>query len=335
MALILTNGIASFKFSDLDSNPYHPAVHIEKISYSNPGSASERVFKQRAFGIDRIELSYDQNRLTFDYIALHYADPARNIYAYRLNGYDNHWIQAGTQRSATYTNLSPGTYTFHVKAANSDGVWNNRGASFTIIINPPWWQTWWAWALWIVLFISAVYAFIAYRSRKLMHDKKILEHKVLVRTEEVIQQKEAIESQRDHLEKALSELKSTQTQLIQSEKMASLGELTAGIAHEIQNPLNFVNNFSEVNRELLTELKQELAAKNYEEVCGIADDVIGNEEKINHHGKRADSIVKGMLLHSQYGSGGRSLPISMPLPTNICVYLIMVCDQKTKTSMPY
>jgi len=81
--------------------------------------------------------------------------------------------------------------------------------------------------------------------------------------------------------------------------------LTAGIAHEIQNPLNFVNNFSDVNKELLTELKQELAAKNYEEVDAIADDVIGNEEKINHHGKRADAIVKGMLQHSQSGSGAK------------------------------
>ena len=105
------------------------------------------------------------------------------------------------------------------------------------------------------------------------------------------------------LNQSLTHLKQTQTQLIQSEKMASLGELTAGIAHEIQNPLNFVNNFSEVNKELLTELKQELAAKNYEEVSAIADDVIGNEDKINHHGKRADSIVKGMLQHSQSGSG--------------------------------
>ncbi len=117
------------------------------------------------------------------------------------------------------------------------------------------------------------------------------------------QQKEEIESQRDNLENTLSDLKATQTQLIQSEKMASLGELTAGIAHEIQNPLNFVNNFSEVNTELLAELKQEISAKNYEEVSAIADDVIGNEQKINLHGKRADAIVKGMLQHSQSGTG--------------------------------
>ena len=105
------------------------------------------------------------------------------------------------------------------------------------------------------------------------------------------------------IEKAYAELKSAQAQLIQSEKMASLGELTAGIAHEIQNPLNFVNNFSEVNKELLIEMKDEIDRGNLTEVKSLADDVIDNEEKINHHGKKADSIVKGMLQHSRSSSG--------------------------------
>jgi signal transduction histidine kinase len=114
---------------------------------------------------------------------------------------------------------------------------------------------------------------------------------------------EQIETQRNTLEKMLTELKDTQAQLIQSEKMASLGELTAGIAHEIQNPLNFVNNFSEVNTELLEEMKDEIAKGNLNEAKAIANDVIDNQEKINHHGKRADAIVKGMLQHSRSSSG--------------------------------
>jgi C4-dicarboxylate-specific signal transduction histidine kinase len=105
------------------------------------------------------------------------------------------------------------------------------------------------------------------------------------------------------IEKAYKELKSTQAQLIQTEKMASLGELTAGIAHEIQNPLNFVNNFSDVNTELIEELKTEALSGNTNEVIAIANDIKSNEEKINHHGKRADSIVKGMLQHSRSSNG--------------------------------
>ena len=126
--------------------------------------------------------------------------------------------------------------------------------------------------------------------------KEQLEIQVAERTAELTRQKE-------ELVQTLEELKSTQAQLIQSEKMASLGELTAGIAHEIQNPLNFVNNFSDLNKELLEELREEIDKGNVEEVKNIAGNVISNEEKINTHGKRADAIVKGMLQHSRTNSG--------------------------------
>jgi len=112
------------------------------------------------------------------------------------------------------------------------------------------------------------------------------------------------------LNKSLNDLKVTQSQLIQSEKMASLGELTAGIAHEIQNPLNFVNNFSEVNKELAEELEHEVEKGNTAEVKTLAKDIKENQEKILHHGKRADAIVKGMLQHSRSSSGVKE-------PTNI------------------
>jgi signal transduction histidine kinase len=115
--------------------------------------------------------------------------------------------------------------------------------------------------------------------------------------------KEQVSIRTEELSKSLNDLKATQQQLIQSEKMASLGELTAGIAHEIQNPLNFVNNFSDVNKELADELKTELATGNMQSAIEIADNIIENEEKINHHGKRADAIVKGMLQHSRSSSG--------------------------------
>ena len=122
---------------------------------------------------------------------------------------------------------------------------------------------------------------------------EVLEKQVATRTSE--------------LKKSLQSLKATQAQLVQSEKLASLGELTAGIAHEIQNPLNFVNNFSEVSTELIDEMKEELERGDTEEVKAIADDLQQNLQKITYHGKRASSIVKGMLEHSRSGTGERQL----------------------------
>ena len=120
------------------------------------------------------------------------------------------------------------------------------------------------------------------------------------RTSEILAQKEQLES-------TVEELKATQNQLVQQEKLASLGELTAGIAHEIQNPLNFVNNFSELNIELISELKEALASDDKVAARGLVEEILGditqNTEKINHHGKRAASIVKGMLQHSRTNTG--------------------------------
>ena len=118
---------------------------------------------------------------------------------------------------------------------------------------------------------------------------------------------EEVKRQTTEIRNTLDNLRSAQSQLIQSEKMASLGELTAGIAHEIQNPLNFVNNFSEVNKEMIDEATEEIGKGNYEEVKNILSDIKDNSEKINHHGKRADAIVKGMLQHSRQSSGQKEL----------------------------
>jgi signal transduction histidine kinase len=147
-------------------------------------------------------------------------------------------------------------------------------------------QRWWLITIAGVLFSTFVVLFVLYRNNKNKQKANAL-----------------LQKQKEKVETTLTKLKAAQSQLIQAEKMASLGELTAGIAHEIQNPLNFVNNFSEVSNELIDEMKQEFKIGNSDEGIAIADDIKQNLEKINHHGKRADAIVKGMLQHSRNNSG--------------------------------
>jgi signal transduction histidine kinase/ligand-binding sensor domain-containing protein len=250
--------------------------------------------------ITDLDLKYNQNNISLNFSAIDYRDPATTRYFYILEGYDKEWqeVKDKKDKSSYYFNLPQGKYIYRVKAFNSDGTKAER--SVNIRINPPWWQTWWAYTSYALLLILSVWAYIRWRTKSLQAEKIILEGKVTNRTRELKEEKEIVE-------RTLSELKITQAQLIQSEKMASMGELTAGIAHEIQNPLNFVNNFSEINTELLAELKSELETGNTKEAISIADNIVDNEQKIVFHGKRADSIVKAMLLHSRSSTGQKEL----------------------------
>jgi ligand-binding sensor domain-containing protein/signal transduction histidine kinase len=313
-ALSAREGIAFFSPQSLSDDEYPPVVHIESIRYNSPGANDSLAKQSLRYGLTRLELAHNQNSVQFNYIALHYENPEGNIYAYMLEGYDKQWVQAGTGRSVTYNNLPAGTYTFKVKAANSSGVWEEKGDSIVVVVSPPWWFTWWAWILWALIFVAAIYYYVKYRSQQLIYENQLLEEKVEQRTDELqhankelSEHQLEITSQRDQLASTVNELKAAQQQLIQSEKLASLGELTAGIAHEIQNPLNFVNNFSEVSIELAIEMKQELRSGSKKEALSLADDIVLNLEKIVLHGKRADGIVKNMLQHSRTNTGEKHI----------------------------
>ncbi|RLD24838.1 MAG: hypothetical protein DRI71_01405 [Bacteroidetes bacterium] len=463
------NGVTAFAPALLSSNETPPQVVISDIKLFNksiktgPNSGLLRPTAE----IQKLSLNYNENEVTIDYLALHFANSKKNQYKYQLDGFDTEWVAAGNKRSATYTNLAPGEYTFKVIAANSDGVWNEEGASIQIKVLPPWYRTWWAYILFALLLgvgIFGVDRFQRYRISRKENERSALreaefraeaENKRRADTEELSkigrtitsslsadkiietvyenvnvlmdasifgvgiynkekkqldfpatkEEGEILPAYSNHLDEdhwlsvwcfknkkeiiisdfekeydkylssysapivgkspmsvlyipliqqgrtigvittqsftkdayteyhvnllrnlanyaaialdnasayrkldaTLSELRSAQQQLVHSEKMASLGELTAGIAHEIQNPLNFVNNFSEVSGELVDEINEEIETGNLDEVKEITADLKQNLEKIYHHGQRASGIVKGMLEHSRTGSSEKEL----------------------------
>ncbi len=242
---------------------------------------------------NEISLAHNQSNFGFRFTVNDYRSPEAIRYYTMLENYDPVWRQSGMDKTVYYFNLAPGDYIFKVKAYNSDETKGER--QIRIHISPPWWKTGWAYALYGLLLILAILTIARIQKQRIIRVER--------------QKRQTFElAQAKEIERAYTELKATQAQLIQSEKMASLGELTAGIAHEIQNPMNFINNFSEVNMELAAELKEGLAKLNItdaekRQLEEIADNINENEEKISHHGKRADAIVKGMLQHSRVSSG--------------------------------
>lgn len=146
-----------------------------------------------------IVLSYRENVISFDFAALHFAQPDKNKFAYKMENFDEQWTYVDNKRYANYTNLDPGRYIFRVKACNSDGVWNEEGASLVLIIKPPFWKTWWFRSLLILVFLAGIFVIIKMREQKIQRQKKILEERVAQRTSEIQKQKEQIEAQRDEI----------------------------------------------------------------------------------------------------------------------------------------
>jgi len=472
------NGLNSFYPNELGDNTQAPEITLVDLKLFNESivGSDDVALHGSISDAEEVVLDHSQNDIEFDFVALHFKDPAKNEYAYKLEGWNDDWVYVDNKRSASFTNLDPGEYTFRVKAANADGIWNEEGASIRLVITPPFWSTWWFRILALLAFAGVIAGGYRIRTQQLAarateleglvdertaalkesNDQleqsativeainqetsfrrlltKILEEarvmpgvekatalirmpeddlfhvrassgwdvsamadirltdadahsRYVDRTEElsdnifvarnakdragaetmaefgqvasfmvlrVVVEEEVVaylvfdnlqdedafaqrdvdllrrlqehitsafiktriledrESQRSGLQEALDDLRSTQDRLVQSEKMASLGQLTAGIAHEIRNPLNFVNNFSEMSAELAEDMEKELANRKDDlpdDLLASLQDMIDtlkvNASKIHEHGERAESIVDNMLEHSKGGEGER------------------------------
>jgi len=174
-----TVGLNYFNPNRISQSSYKPAVVLTDFLIFNNSVKAEAnsILSKNIFNTDEVTLSHKQNVFSFQFSALDYNNPASIKYAYKMEGFDKGWIQSGTRRFITYTNLNPGKYTFKVKSTNSDGIWNSNETSLTVIITPPWWQTGWAILLYFIVFVLGVWAIFKFQNyrTKLQHELKFRE----------------------------------------------------------------------------------------------------------------------------------------------------------------
>ncbi|MDW7694175.1 two-component regulator propeller domain-containing protein [Flammeovirgaceae bacterium SG7u.111] len=311
-----------------------PIVFTDFLIYNKPVEIGDQCspLEKHISITDSITLTHLQTVFSLSFAALDYGNPKQIQYAYMLEGFDDEWNYVENRNFAIYTNLDPGEYTFKVKATNSEGVWNKNVASLTVTIAPPWWRTWWARVGAVVLVIGSIVSFYMFRIRVLKGQKTILEQKVQERTYEIFEKNKEISAQYKELQSSeeelsvqneelvsmLDQLKKAQSQLVQSEKMASLGLLTAGIAHEINNPVNFIksgitglkmviNQVLELTK-LFEGIDKDNVQEKYKEIERAKksmkfDAMMKNAGKITHHietgANRTAEIVKGLRSFSR------------------------------------
>ncbi len=192
-------GFNSFYPEDIKSNPNPPPIVFTDIqvfnqSFKRGDIPSVEVLIDEA---SSIKLNYDESIFSFEFAALNYTLAEKNEYAYMLEGFHDDWQYIGQRRFITFTNISPGSYTLKLKAANNDGLWNEEGISLKIEILPPFWATWWFRTLMIMVFIGLIYGIYKWRVRSIKRQNKMLEEEVKIRTQEVVEQRNEIASQKE------------------------------------------------------------------------------------------------------------------------------------------
>lgn len=239
------NGFNIFHPDDIINNPNTPEVYLtdlklfnESVNLNDPDSPLQKHIS----ATDTLVLSYQQNVITFDFIALNYTQPEHNQYAYWIEGFEENWNYVGAQRNATYTNLRPGEYVFHVKASNNDGIWNEEGTSLRLIITPPFWQTTVFYLLSALLIAGIIFTVYRLRVRSIRERNKMLEREVADRTDE-------LEKKNTDLQSTLKELEETKDELVEKAHKAGMADIATGVIHNVGNILNSVNTSAEMIRE--------------------------------------------------------------------------------------
>lgn len=281
------NGFNAFIPDTIPTNQEVPKIIITDFKISNKSVKpydKDAPLTKPIYETKKIVLHYNQTDFSFNYVAVNYYDPENNQYMYMLEGYNDSWIFAGNNRVATYTNLDAGEYTFRVKAANSDGVWNEIGASIEIVVTPPFWKTWWFISSCILL-IVAIYL---YRIRSIRQHNIILEQTIEERTHEIKEKNEEITAQNEELENHrnnLAQLVEDRTQKLKKalKKAKESDELKsaflANMSHEIRTPMNAISGFSSLLNETDLSIKEraeyvDIIQANTDTLIRIIDEII-------------------------------------------------------------